>query len=380
MAEPKKKSGRFSFLRFLLMVANLFVILGVIAGFMAAYISPDKNWIWAFFGLAFPYLLIINLFFIPIWLLFKKKYALLPLVVILICWPRISGYIQLDFGKKSVAEEPEIRVMSYNVKLFDLYNWNKSHASSSATKMFELMGANKPDLLFIQEYHAGRKGKINIADSIEKYTKLKYSFISLVENNGKVRPYGIATFSRWPIVSKGIIKFSGNPANICSYADIIRDGDTIRAFNIHLESIQFSKEDYLYVSEFRTNAEEQELLSEGIRSIARKLKRAFIQRASQARVVAEEIERSPFPVIVCGDLNDTPSSYTYYTISDQLNDAFVTSGNGLSQTYAGVLPSFRIDYIMYDKSGFSASDYSRIRNKLSDHYPVSATLRLKSVE
>lgn len=380
MAELKKKSGRFSVLRFLLMVANLFVILGVVAGFMAAYISPDDNWIWAFFGLAFPYLLIINLFFIPVWLLLKKKNALLPLVIILICWTRISGYIQLDFGNKAVGDETEIRVMSYNVRLFDLYNWKKGHVSESATQMFRLTGDYNPDLLFIQEYHAGRKGKINIADSIEKYTKLKYDFISLVENNGKSRPYGIATFSRWPIVSKGIIKFSGNPANVCSYADIVRDGDTIRAFNIHLESIQFSTEDYLYVSEFRANAEEQELLSEGLRSIARKLKLAFIRRAAQARAVADEIEKSPYPVIVCGDLNDTPSSYTYYTISNQLSDAFVNSGNGLSQTYAGALPSFRIDYIMYEKSRFTSSDYSRIRNKLSDHYPVSATLRLRAAD
>jgi len=380
MAEPKKKSGRFSVFQFLLMVANLFVILGVIAGFMAAYISPDKSWIWAFFGLAFPYLLLINLFFIPVWLLIKKKYALLPLIIILVCWSRISGYIQLDFGKETPAGETDIRVMSYNVRLFDLYNWKKGQVSESAAQMFNLTGDYKPDLLFIQEYHAGRKGKVNIADSIKKYTKLKYSYISLVESNGKTRPYGIATFSRWPIVSKGIINFIGNPANVCSYADIVRDGDTIRAFNIHLESIQFSKEDYLYVSEFRANAEEQELLSEGLRSIARKLKHAFIRRAAQARAVAEEIEKSPYPVIVCGDLNDTPSSYTYYTISNQLSDAFVNSGNGLSQTYAGALPSFRIDYIMHDKSRFIATDYSRIRNKLSDHYPVFATLRLQAAE
>jgi endonuclease/exonuclease/phosphatase family metal-dependent hydrolase len=134
------------------------------------------------------------------------------------------------------------------------------------------------------------------------------------------------------------------------------------------------------VSELRAYSEEQEVLSKGIRSIARKLKRAFVQRASQARVVAGEIEKSPYPVIVCGDLNDTPSSYTYYTISNQLSDTFVTSGNGLSQTYAGALPSFRIDYIMHDKSRFSASDYSRIRSKLSDHYPVSATLKLRAAE
>lgn len=380
MAEPKKKSGRFSIIRFLLMAANLVLIAGLMAGFMAAYIPPDDSWIWAFFGLAFPYLLLINLFFIPLWLLVKRKYALLPLIVILICWTRISGYIQVDFGKNAASSEGDIRVMSYNVRLFDLYNWNRSHVSESASKMFELMRENEPDLLFIQEYHAGRKGKISISDSILKYTNLKYSHISLVESNGKTKPYGIATFSRWPLVSKGVIEFSGNPANVCIYSDIVRNGDTIRAFNLHLESIQLSKEDYLYVSELRAYSEEQEVLSRGIRSIARKLKRAFVQRASQARVVAEDIEKSPYPVIVCGDHNDTPSSYTYYTISNQLSDAFVTSGNGLSQTYAGSLPSFRIDYIMHDKSRFSASDYSRIRSKLSDHYPVSATLKLRAAE
>jgi endonuclease/exonuclease/phosphatase family metal-dependent hydrolase len=246
--------------------------------------------------------------------------------------------------------------------------------------MFSLIKDEKPDVLFIQEYHAGRKGKVNIADSIRKYSGLPYSHLSQVLKKGKPQPYGIATFSRWPIVSKGVIRFSSNPANVCIFTDIVHKKDTIRLFNIHLESIQFSREDYLFVNDLKNNADEQEKVTARLQSMARKLKSAFSTRTMQAQKVAVEIEKSPYPVIVSGDFNDTPSSYAYHRISHGLADAFIRSGRGISQTYAGPFPSFRIDYILYDQDRFAVSDYRKINQKYSDHLPVKARLYLLSDE
>ncbi len=328
----------------------------------------------AFAGLAFPYVFIINLLFIPLWLLIRKKYALLSLIFVVVCWGRVGGYFQFGFSSDRPAETEDIKILSYNVRLFDLYNWKKEKITKEASGMFSLIKDSEPDLLFIQEYHAGISNKINIPDSIHKYSGLKHSHISLAKYKNKIRPYGIATFSRWPIIAKGVIRFSDNPANVFIYSDIAREKDTIRIFNVHLESIYFSKEDYLFVNDFMASSEEQKKFSRGLISISKKLKRAFIQRAAQIRNVTREIEISPYPVIVCGDFNDTPSSYTYQQISNLLDDAFVQSGRGMSKTYTGPWPSFRIDYIMYDRDYFTTESYKRIKVDYSDHFPITSIL------
>ena len=378
MSASGKKTKRFSFFRSLLLLANVIVILLLLAGFFAAFVPPDENWIMAFAGLAFPYLFVINLFFIPLWLLVRKKYALLSLIFVIVCWSRVGGYFQWGSGDKNPAETEDIKILSYNVRLFDLYNWKKEKISEEAAGMFSLMKETGPDLLFIQEYHAGISNKINVPDSLHKYSGLKHSHISLAKYKNKVRPYGIATFSRWPIIAKGVIRFSENPANVCIYSDIARDKDTIRIFNVHLESIYFSKEDYLFVNDFMASSEEQQKLSRGLISISKKLKKAFIRRAEQIRTVTREIEKSPYPVIVCGDFNDTPSSYTYQQISTLLDDAFVQSGRGMSKTYTGPWPSFRIDYIMYDRDHFTTKNYKRTKVNYSDHFPITSTLSDKA--
>ena len=378
MGASGKKTKRFSFFRSLLLLLNVVVILMLMAGFFAAFVPPDENWMMAFAGLAFPYFFVINLLFIPFWLLIRKQYALLPLIFVIVCWSRMTGYFQFGFGNETAKEEESMKILSYNVRLFDLYNWKSEKISKEAAGMFNLMKESEPDLLFIQEYHAGIKRKIDISDSIHKYTNLKYSHIALAKYKNKVRPYGIATFSRWPIVGKGVIRFSENPANVCIYSDIARDKDTIRIFNIHLESIYFSREDYLFVTDIMASTEEQQKFSKGLISISKKLKIAFIRRATQIRNVTREIEKSPYPVIVSGDFNDTPSSYTYQQISNLLEDAFVQSGRGMSRTYTGPWPSFRIDYIMYDPDHFSTEDYKRIKVNYSDHFPITSTLTDKA--
>lgn len=367
---PKK---RVSFLSRLLLAANIIVIICLGLGFMAAWIAPDQNWLFAFAGLAFPYAALLNLIFIFIWLAGGKKYFILSLLAFLICWNRQSSYIQFNSKPVSETNKTGIKVVSYNVRIFDLYNWKSKKTSKTCSEILGLLENQKPDILCLQEYHAGRKGTIDMQDSVMHHTGLKYRHIAYARSKNKTRPYGIATFSRWPIISSGIIKFDNNSVNFCIYSDVAIGQDTIRFFNIHLESIQLSQEDYLYVSELTNQYENQELISKNIITITRKLKKAFIARAGQARTIASRIKSSPYPVVVCGDFNDTPSSYSYNQLSDGLSDAFKKSGRGIGQTYAGKLPSFRIDYILYDPK-FTSINYTRIREQLSDHYPITATI------
>ena len=142
---------------------------------------------------------------------------------------------------------------------------------------------------------------------------------------------------------------------------------------MHLQSIAFIKEDYKFIEAIQNNKETENI--EPSKNIIKRLKRAFIKRSSQANLIAAHIEDCDYPVIVCGDFNDTPNSYCYKTISNKLNDAFVSSGNGFGRTYTGIFPSFRIDYILYSNA-FKSYKYKTIQKKFSDHYPVSTYLEL----
>lgn len=304
---------------------------------------------------------------------------MLSLIALIICSGRLSNYAQIFKFRNTSAPDSVHQIISYNVQIFDLYNWQNDKISTQGSDILNFFKSSKPDLLCIQEYHAGVKRKVDIADSIAAATDMQYKHIAFVEKNGKTLPYGIATFSKYPIINKGVVNFHDQSINFCIYSDVVIKTDTIRLFNVHLESIRFNKEDYFFVSELQRNSDSQELFSESSKKILRKFKRAFISRAPQAREIKQLILESPYPVVLCGDFNDTPSSYTYAVLSDGLKDAFKESGKGLGTTYAGTMPSFRIDYIMHDK-GLETHNYLTIRNNYSDHYPITTQLEITKSE
>jgi hypothetical protein len=165
-------------------------------------------------------------------------------------------------------------------------------------------------------------------------------------------------------------KDSGNIA-ICT--DIVRGKDTIRIFNVHLQSYKIDPDQYDIIDSPGIN-EEKDIRE--IRELGLKYKKAMQLRALQARFVRKKIDETPYPVIVCGDFNDTPSSYAYRKTRGRLRDAFVRSGKGIGQTYVGKLPSFRIDYILHS-STLKSYNFKIYNVRYSDHLPVSCGLVLK---
>jgi endonuclease/exonuclease/phosphatase (EEP) superfamily protein YafD len=158
------------------------------------------------------------------------------------------------------------------------------------------------------------------------------------------------------------------------YTDILYDSDTIRVYNLHLESIRFGDEDMSFYSHLTNPGTETPPLKPGSQKIMWKLKKAFFNRAKQVDILAKDIKNCPYPVIICGDFNDTPLSYSYNKLVSGLNDAYKSAGYGIfGETYAGKLPAFRIDYIFYCDF-FSASGYRKFEVNLSDHYPIAAIL------
>ncbi|MFA6949595.1 MAG: hypothetical protein WCQ70_02820, partial [Lentimicrobiaceae bacterium] len=108
----------------LLLLLNTGVLFLLVLGYLAAYIPPDKNWMFAFAGLIFPYVVIANIIFIFIWLFLRRKLFWISLIALLICWNRLSNYVQ--YNKQEPADSTKaspIKIISYNVQIFDLYNW-----------------------------------------------------------------------------------------------------------------------------------------------------------------------------------------------------------------------------------------------------------------
>lgn len=290
-----------------------------------------------------------------------------------------AGNIQFIPKKtpETINKENLVKVLSYNVRLFDLYNWTEN--IESRKNIVGLIKTMDADIICLQEFYSSLGKGFNNVDTLLKYQDANFFHIEYTQMLYKRDFYGIATFSKYPIVNKGTLEFKKSLSNVCIFTDIKVNKDTIRVYNMHLQSFRFDKRDYEFIEnlqnmdEIKDLREEEQL--EGTKHILKRLKLGFKKRAAQTDLIAEHIKSSPYPVIVCGDFNDTPSSYVYRKIKGKLNDAFIESGRGFGTTYTGPFPEFRIDYILHDEY-FDSYEYRTVRKKYSDHYPVSCYINL----
>ena len=242
------------------------------------------------------------------WMIFWKRYFVISLLGILIGLYNINNTFQFRW-KTVETDKPNqpLRLMSFNVRLFDLYNWSKNRETRE--KIFRLVKKTSPDIICFQEFYTSAEKNFNNTDSILKKQKVKYAHVettTILRNSDK---WGIATFSYYPIVNKGKIDFNEATNNLCIYSDIKVKEDTLRIYNVHMQSIRFAQEDYIFIKNISENKDQEEI--QGSKKILKRLKIAFIKRAQQVKLVAEHIKHSPYPVIICGDFNDPPSSFTY---------------------------------------------------------------------
>lgn len=376
---PKKKKNPIRlFVGNTLLFFNILAVIPLLLSYLAFWISPEYVWGLAFFGLAYPVFLIINLIFLIYYTLRLKKYLFISLIAILIGYWNITNLISFSGKQKLPDNGTSFKVLSYNVRNFDLYNYGKNWTLNfeNRNKIYNFIREGAFDIACFQEFVYDKTGAFQTLDTLVKFQKAKYAHTAYTKNSKGLNFFGIATFSSYPIVNKGKIPFRTQAGNICIYTDIKIHNDTIRVYNVHLESIGLSHEDHLFV-ENMTNiiqtGENQEIKTGGRRILLR-LKKAFVSRAEQAELVASHIAQSPYPVILAGDFNDTPSSYVYRVLSANLKDAF-KKGKGMGRTYVGSVPSFRIDYILYDKR-IIAFNFVTGHQTYSDHYPVHATFWL----
>ena len=350
------------------MGVNAFFAFTLLMSYLAVHISPGDFALPAFFGLAYPYLLLINIILVIIWAMLLRFEALISVVVIAIGFTHFSNYIKLT--KPSGDKTNTFKVLSYNVRLF---NYFENNNINSEKKVLEFLKAQKPDILCLQEFFV-----LGNPDQEEMAVKTalggKYYSHMKVLGRGKNRYYGIVTFSKFPIIRKGEIIHPGS-SSLSIYTDVLIGKDTFRIYNNHLQSFRLKRMERSFIDEM-TASDNKETMDE-VKSLSVSLKKGFVRRALQAQVVKDHINRSPFPVIVAGDFNDTPVSYAYRKIRKGLNDSFVNSGYGAGFTYKGNYPPNRIDYILYDNALIN-SYFEIIKVKYSDHYPIVAYFRKKN--
>jgi endonuclease/exonuclease/phosphatase family metal-dependent hydrolase len=340
------------------LLLNIVAVAGIGVASVSVYISPEEFWLPALFGMAYPYLLVVNMVFMILWIIVKPKFTLISLLAILAGYNHISNYIQLS-GRKT--DEEGIRVTSYNVKYF--MGTDEFPNKENADHIINFLRQNNADIICLQEVRLNKRQIFDITN-----TKLpQISHLQLAHTSYAGGPL---TMTRYPIVYMGEIRFK-NSGNMIIYTDVLIDSDTVRVYNCHLQSYRLREAEINSIDsiDFENHMKAKEKLKE----LSVKFKDALIKRAEQAATLREHLNECRYPVIVCGDFNDTPVSFTYHTVKGNLEDSFTQSGKGTANTYNGKLPSFRIDYILHSPK-FASYNFEVSNLNHSDHYPISCVL------
>jgi endonuclease/exonuclease/phosphatase family metal-dependent hydrolase len=361
-------------------IANIFVAVLFFLGCHAQWFSGPHSWFIGLLTLASFYLFIILFIFFIGWLLKRSTWAILFIIITIATLKPLSNIIPFRFSSSFADKKTPntIRVMSWNTESFEILK-HLTHPEEK-DEMIKLINHYQPDIACFQEMSCADSSKTafyKLQDFIDSLHFPYHYYTYDVANDFypvSHTHYGIITFSRFPMINKQTIK--KDPSNYNStfqYADMLVNGDTVRVFNIHLQSMKFTDDNINSIDSPSLHIHHDVEESKGIFS---KLKSSFPKRQLQARNVKAEINKSPYPVIVCGDFNDVPNSYAYETIGNGLQNAFEEKGSGLGRSFSEILPTLRIDNIFVDPK-FSVLQFTRIKKRLSDHYPIITDIQLK---
>jgi len=342
-----------SFISKTMLFFNVVVAFTTLMAYLLPFLAPKWFPFLSVLTLFLPFFLVVNVLFFMYWLLQFKKYIFVSGLVLLLGITFINKFYNLKPTTLPKSEK-EFTIMSYNVRLFNKFNWNKK--ANIPTKIAEFVTEKNPDILCIQEY-----------SNLEKtqFSNYKYKHVF---KEGKNIIVGNAIFSKYKIIDKGVINFP-NSTNNAVYADIIKDKDTLRIYSMHLQSIKIS-----------TDIEEEEIqkMNESkTKYIFRKISSAFTKQQEQALLLKQHYTDCKYKKIICGDMNNSAFSFVYRTIKGSMQDAFESNGEGFGKTYNFKYYPARIDYIFADKN-IQINSFETLNDFYnSDHFPLISRLEIK---
>lgn len=347
---------------YLILAANALFIGILLLTAYSPHIHPVVHPIESCMGLTFPIFLIINGCFLLFWLIANYKFALLPLLGFILCYPQIETYLPMNFRTKSVPEE-SIKLLSYNVMAFN--HLEKTDGKNPVLSYIQEIDA---DIVCMQEYATSESAKIHLNEKDIRQGMKEYRYRN-IRQVGQKGGNTLACYSKYPILSSRVIEYDSNYNGSVVYELKVKD-DTITLINNHLESNKLTKEDKV-VYEAMLKDPDAVKVKTGARLLVNKLAEASAIRSQQADAIAQEIAASPHRfIIVCGDFNDSPISYTHRVIAQDLDDAFTESGRGLGISYNQNKFYFRIDNILISKN-LKAYNCTVDRSiDSSDHFPI----------
>jgi endonuclease/exonuclease/phosphatase family metal-dependent hydrolase len=344
---------------------NLIFFVLLLGSYATPYVDPREIWWISLLGLAYPFLVVINVIFVIYWTIFLKLKALYSLAAVFLGLNHFSHYVQFSSKKDDNDDHHLYRMISFNTHFFG-YGEKKV----DTRPFFDFIKEQEPYLVCLQEFLSESAPRKNYVSKLSGAMGQKVNIYfdkCLRAMDTLQRNFGLVIATTQPIIDTGFIEFVKGSNNRCTWADINFKGTRIRVYNVHFQSIKFDPEDYKFLN--GKEEEQEEKLNKSM-NILKKLRLGFEKRAEQVEVLLKHMKSCPYPILLCGDFNDTPVSYSYGQFS-HLKDAFVESGVGLSRTYAGKMPSFRIDYILGSEE-ITFKNYHPSGKFFSDHRTLVA--------
>ncbi len=298
------------------------------------------------FSLFVPFLVLGNILFLIYWILQFKKTVFLPIVSLGIAYFFIGSFFQFR-AERPMPSSKDFSIMSFNTRLFNKYQW--SDDPSIGNQIVAFIEKTDPSVVCFQEFDVSMK---------ERFMSYPHTYISASDNSKQAVQ---AIFSKFPIVAKGLLPFP-NSTNATIFVDLKIKGDTVRLYNVHLQSLRVKPE----AASLEAGTRER---------LYKRLKVSFAKQQAQADIIASHKSDSPYKVIVVGDFNNNQFSSVYHTIKGDLTDSFTSVGSGYGKTFDFKYFPMRIDFLLSDP-GFEIAYHKSFPLHLSDHFPVLVAYRL----
>jgi len=330
---------------------NIVLTVLTVVAYVLPFLAPKAFPFFSVLTLFLPLFLILNGLFFVYWAIQLKKQIFLSGLVLLAGITFINKFYKFS-GINQPESEKDFTIMSYNVRLFNLFRWLDNDNVVADIRGF--INEQNPDILCIQEYSEGAHIDLKV-----------YPHQYIMMGGDRIKT-GHAILSKFPVIDKGKIEFP-NSNNNAVFADIKKGRDTIRVYSIHLQSIRITPD----VDEINNEGAIDQKKS-GV--IFRRISKAFREQQQQAEIIKSHKKDCRYPIVICGDMNNSAFSYVYRSVKGDLQDTFEEGGTGFGQTYRFKYYPARIDYIFADK----VMQVKEFRNfpqfYRSDHFPVMTRL------
>ncbi len=324
---------------------NIVFALILFASFSFPYLAPSKVVLIPVLSLGVPIIILINVFFIVYWLLQLSARFLLSFIVVGLSIWYFSIFPTFSNPKAKSQFENSIKIMSYNVRLFNAYE-KKDYGDVKAI-IKDYIATENPDIVCVQEYY--------MPNDVD-FSEYPHQFIYFKDKKDKL---GYAIFSKYPLRNTGAFDFSDSNNNTI-YTDVIKENDTIRLYNLHLQSHGVIPE-----VEFLQETTTERLLKQ--------LNGRFRQQEKQINKIVAHKSESEHPVLIVGDFNNTPFSHSYKELTENMKDSFIEAGSGLGTTFSFQGFPMRIDFILTAPT-FETTSFKVLKNTFSDHRAIVADL------